>query len=63
MERGPEGSGRQAAADLSIVFEIGLKYRRRLDIIGILATILLKSTERIRTPAICGLHILSYCST
>ena len=35
-ERGPDGSERHPAAPLSVVFRIGLKYRRRLDIKGVL---------------------------
>ena len=60
LERGPDGSGKHAEAVLSVVFGIGLKYRRRL---GVLATILPKSTERTRTYLIYALNLLFLCSS
>ena len=63
LERDPDGAGRHAAAALSVVFEIELKYHRRLDIKGVLATILLKSTERTRTYVIYALDLLFFCSS
>ena len=42
---------------LAVVFGIGLKYRRRLDIKGVRATILPKLTERKRTYVIYVLNL------
>ena len=63
LKRGPDESGRHAAAVLSVVFGIGLKYSRRLDIKGVQATILLKSTKQMCTYVIYALDLLLFCSS
>ena len=56
-------SGSHTAAAVFVVFEIGLKYCRRLDIKGVLATILPKLTKRMRTYVIYLLDLLLLCSS
>ena len=63
LERGPDRCEMHAMAALSVVFGIGLNYRRRLDIKRVLATILQKLTEQMRRYVIYMLDLLFICSS